>query len=380
MTSQTAESLRAQLQKSKRIVVKVGSALLTSKDRAGVEGRMVLSLVTQLAEQRAQGREVLFVTSGAVSLGLAPMGLTERPTDLASLQACAACGQVRLMAHYAEAFGMCQIPVSQVLLTHADLADRRRYLNARRAVAVMLERGVLPIFNENDTVASDEIKLGDNDTLGAEIVGLTDADGLIILTDQQGLFNKDPRSNPDAVRLPFVGAITDEIRAMAGGTTGLGTGGMSTKVRAANVAATHGAFTMIAPGREPGVLQRILAGDDLGTLFAPSEAKQPARKRWIAKTLRSKGAIIVDAGAANAIRNGGRSLLAAGIRKADGSWENGDAVEVRGEDGELLGRGLSAYASDEVARIAGRKTTEIASILGYKYADEVIHRDDFVLG
>lgn len=380
MTTMTADSGRSQLAKAKRIVVKVGSALLTSKDRAGVEGRMVLSLVTQLAQQRAEGREVLFVTSGAVALGLAPMGLTERPTDLASLQACAACGQVRLMSHYAEAFGMCRIPVGQVLLTHADLADRRRYLNARRAVGAMLERGVLPIFNENDTVASDEIKLGDNDTLGAEIVGLVDADLLLILTDQKGLYNKDPRSNPDAVRVGFVPAITDEIRAMAGGTSGLGTGGMGTKVRAASVAASHGAFTIIAPGREQDVVARILAGEDVGTLFAPSEAKQPARKRWIGRTLRSKGTIVVDEGAANALRTGGKSLLAIGIRKVDGTFENGDAVEVRGEDGTLLGRGLSAYASDEVGRIAGRKTTEIATILGYKYADEVIHRDDFVLG
>jgi glutamate 5-kinase len=375
-----ASTHRAVVGKARRLVVKVGSALLTNKERTGVDGRMLLSLVTQLAAQRDAGREVLLVTSGAVALGLGVMGLTERPSDLASMQACAACGQVRLMHHYAEAFGLCAVGVGQVLLTHADLADRRRYLNARRAIAAMLARGVVPIFNENDTVASDEIKLGDNDTLAAEIVGLTDADGLILLTDRDGLFNKDPRSNPDAQRVPFVAEVTDEIRAMAGGTAGLGTGGMSTKVRAAHVAAQGGAWTIIAPGRQAGVLDAIVNSQDVGTLFAGALERQPARKRWIAGTLRPRGVLTVDAGAARAVKDGKGSLLPAGITKVEGSFESGEPVEIRGPDGVVLARGLTAYGSEEIQKIAGHKTADIAQLLGYKYADEVIHRDDLVLG
>jgi glutamate 5-kinase len=287
---------------------------------------------------------------------------------------------VKLMHHYAEAFGTCRIGVGQVLLTHGDLADRRRYLNARRAIGAMLAAGVLPIFNENDTVASDEIKLGDNDTLAAEIVGLTDSDGLLLLTDRDGLFNKDPRTNPDAQRLPFVAEITDEVRAMAGGTAGLGTGGMSTKVRAASVAAQSGAWTVIAPGRRANAVEDVLRGEDVGTLFAGADEKQPARKRWIAGTLRPRGVLMVDAGAAKALSGGTVSLLPAGIKSVEGSFDSGEPVEVRGPDGTRLGRGLTAYSSEEVTRIAGKKTAEILGVLGYKYADEVIHRDDLVLG
>ncbi len=373
-----AVTTRESLQNTKRLVVKVGSALLTNQARTAVEGRMLLSLVTQLAAQRAAGRQVMLVTSGAVALGLGPLGLTERPTDVATMQACAACGQVRLMRHYAEAFDVCQVPVAQVLLTHADLADRRRYLNARRAVSVLLERGVLPIFNENDTVSVDEIKVGDNDTLGAEVAALLDADGYIILTDQEGLYNKDPRHNPDAVRVGWVGVITPEIRAMAGGTTGLGTGGMATKIRAADVAARAGAWTTIAPGRRPNVLQEVLSGQDVGTLFAAAEAPAPARKRWIGHTLRAKGTITVDAGAAGALKKGS-SLLPAGVRRVDGTFDEGDAVDVASEDGVMLGRGLVMYSSADVQRIAGHKTQEISAVLGYRYADEVIHRDDWVM-
>ncbi|MBI5494801.1 MAG: glutamate 5-kinase [Deltaproteobacteria bacterium] len=380
MTSTDPSAWRQRLPGSRRIVVKVGSTLLTTADRSGVDGRMLLSLVTQLAAQRDAGRQVLLVSSGAVALGLGPMGLTERPSDLASMQACAACGQVRLMHHYAEAFGTCRVAVGQVLLTHADLADRRRYLNARRTIAAMLDRGVLPIFNENDTVASDEIKLGDNDTLGAEVVGLSDSDGLILLTDRDGLFTKDPRSNPDAVRVPFVSEVTDEVRAMAGGTAGLGTGGMGTKVSAAHLAGQSGAWTVVAPGRGTDVLARVMAGADVGTLFAASEDKQPARKRWIGGTLRPQGVLVVDAGAERALQRGGSSLLPAGIRAVEGQFESGEPVEIRGPDGTRLARGLSAYGSEEIQRIAGKKTHEIQAILGYKYADEVIHRDDMVLG
>ncbi|MEW5853031.1 MAG: glutamate 5-kinase [Myxococcota bacterium] len=375
----TEAAARAELPQAKRIVVKVGSALLTTQGQT-VNGQVLLSLVTQLAHQRAQGRQVLLVTSGAVALGLGPLGLTERPADLATAQASAACGQVRLMAHYADAFALCGIHVGQVLLTHGDLADRRRYLNARRAVAALLDHGVLPIFNENDTVTSDEIKLGDNDTLAAEVAGLTDADGVILLTDRDGLYNADPRTNPEARRVPFVAHITDEVRAMAGGTAGVGTGGMITKVRAATVAGEHGAWTVIAPGRKPDVLERLLRGDDEGTLFAAREATAPARKRWIGRTLRPKGVLVVDDGAARALKQGGSSLLPRGITRVEGTFDNGDAVEVRALDGTVLGRGLSAYASDEVSRIAGHKSAEIQSILGYKYADEVIHRDDLVVG
>lgn len=380
--SAQADTARAELRGAQRVVFKVGSAILTGPG-GSVNGPVLLSLVTQLAAQRAAGRQVLLVTSGAVALGLHPLGLTERPSDLAMAQASAACGQVRLMAHYSEAFGLCGIPVAQVLVTHADLADRRRYLNARRALGALLERRVLPIFNENDTVACDEIKLGDNDTLAAEVVGLTDADGLVLLTDRDGLYTKDPRTNPDAARVPFIPEVTDETRAMTGGTAGLGTGGMTTKVRAAMVAADHGAWTVIAPGRHPNVVADILDGRDVGTLFAAppaGAARKPARKRWIARTLRPKGVLVVDAGAAVALTEGGSSLLPRGIRAVEGSFESGDPVEIRSEDGRSLGKGLTAYDSDEVSRIAGRKSAEIMAVLGYKYSDEVIHRDDMVMG
>jgi glutamate 5-kinase len=377
-----AVPVRHELKQTKRLVVKVGSAILTSPDRE-VNGRVLLGVVTQLAAQREAGRQVLLVSSGAVALGLRSMGLTERPTDLATAQAAAACGQVRLMHHYAEAFATCGIPVAQVLLTHADLADRRRYLNARRAVCALLDHGVTPIFNENDTVACDEIKVGDNDTLAAEVVGLADAGGLILLTDRDGFFDKDPRENPDAVRVPFVPAITPEVRRAASGTTGLGTGGMSTKVRAAEVASDHGAWTVIAPGRRPNVVTEVMDGHDVGTLFSGppgGEARAPARKLWIARTLRPRGAVVVDAGAARALREGGSSLLPRGIRAVEGTFESGDAVEIRALDGTVVGRGLPSYDSGEVARIAGKKSAEILSVLGYKYSDEVIHRDDMVLG
>ena len=380
--SQQADAARVELKNAKRLVVKVGSAILTSPDRE-VNGRVLLGVVTQLAAQRDLGRQVLLVSSGAVALGLRPLGLTERPADLETAQAAAACGQVRLMHHYAEAFGTCGVSVAQVLLTHADLADRRRYLNARRAVGALLDRGVLPIFNENDTVACDEIKLGDNDTLAAEVVGLADADGLILLTDRDGLYDQDPRHHPEAARVPFVASITPEVRQAASGTSGLGTGGMSTKVRAAEVAADHGAWTVIAPGRHPTVVSDVMEGLDVGTLFAGppgGEARGPARKRWIGRTLRPKGAIVVDDGAARALRVGGSSLLSRGIRSVEGVFESGDAVEIRALDGTVIGRGLPSYDSGEVSRIAGKKSAEIASVLGYKYSDEVIHRDDMVLG
>lgn len=372
-------SRRGALDGARRLVVKVGSALLTHPETLAPDGRTLLELVSQLVAQRTAGRQVILVSSGAVSLGLAAMGLTERPADVATMQACAACGQVRLMHHYSEAFGMCGVPVAQVLVTHADLADRTRYLNARRAVSVMLEHGVLPIFNENDTVSVDEIKLGDNDTLGAEVAALMDADGYVILTDQAGLFDRDPRAHPQAERVGLVEQITPQIRAMAGGAQGLGTGGMATKVKAADVAGRSGVWTVIAPGRRAGVLQAVLEGQDVGTLFVAGTDREPARKRWIAHTLRARGSLTVDAGAAKAVRGGRASLLPAGIRGVDGQFDAGDAVDILAADGAVLARGLVMYSAEDIRKIAGRKTGEIQTLLGYKYADEVIHKDDLVL-
>lgn len=364
---------RAELVSARRVVVKVGSALLArSADAFDV-------LAAQVTALRAGGREVAVVSSGAIALGLAPLGLASRPRDLPSLQAAAAAGQSRLMWRWGEAFAKHHVEVAQVLLTHGDLRERRRYLNARSAMRRLLEAGVVPIVNENDSVSVDEIKLGDNDTLAAEVCGLVDADVVVLLTGAPGLFTADPSLDPSAVRIPIVEAIDDHVRGLAGPPAALGTGGMVTKITAAENAGRHGAGTVIAPGAVPDVLLKVFGGDDVGTWFkAPAQERATARKRWISTTLRPRGTLYVDAGAEAALKKHA-SLLFAGVREVEGSFAPGDPVNVaRADDRAPFARGLVRLSDEDARRVAGKKTAEAQALVA-ALPDELIHRDDLVL-
>jgi glutamate 5-kinase len=362
--------VRGDLKSVRRVVVKIGSALLARETDA---------FARFASEIMALDREVTVVSSGAIALGFRALGLSERPRDLASLQAAAAAGQSKLMARWAQAFGAHGREVAQILLTHDDLRDRRRYLNARHALLRLLEAGVVPIVNENDTVAVDEIKLGDNDTLAAQVCGLCDASVVVLLTGAAGLFTADPSKDPSAARVPIVEAVTDDIRALAGPPAALGTGGMATKLEAALQAGRHGAATVIAPGAEHGVLARVFAGDDVGTLIkAPAVERGQARKRWISTALRPKGTVLVDEGAERALRKNA-SLLFAGVRGVDGAFRPGDPVSIaRAADGAVFARGLSQLSADDARKVAGKKTAEAHALVD-ALPDELIHRDDLVL-
>lgn len=364
---------RDELLSARRVVVKVGSALLAKSPDAFAR------LAAQVATLRARGLEVAVVSSGAIALGVAPLGLAARPRDLPSLQAAAAAGQSRLMWRWGEAFAAHQLEVAQVLLTHGDLRERRRYLNAKSAMRRLLEAGVIPIVNENDSVSVDEIKLGDNDTLAAEVCGLVDADVVVLLTGAAGLFTADPALDAAAVRIPVVDAIDDRVRALAGPPAALGTGGMVTKLTAAENAGRHGASTVIAPGGVDDVLARLFRGDDIGTLLrAPAGAKESARKRWISTTLRPRGTVYVDEGAERALKKHA-SLLFAGVREVSGGFTPGDPVDVaRAHDRTPFARGLVRLSADDARRVAGMKTTDAQAVLA-GLPDELIHRDDLVL-
>ncbi len=364
---------RDELLSAQRVVVKVGSALLAASPDAFAK------LAAQVAALRARGVEVAVVSSGAIALGLAPLGLAARPRDLPSLQAAAAAGQSRLMWRWGEAFAAHRLEVAQVLLTHGDLRERRRYLNARCAMRRLLEAGVVPIVNENDSVSVDEIKLGDNDTLAAEVCGLVDADVVVLLTGAAGLFTADPALDPSAVRIPVVDLVDERVRSLAGPPAALGTGGMVTKLSAAENAGRHGASTVIAPGSMDQVLPKLFAGEDIGTLVcAPASAKASARKRWISTTLRPRGTVYVDEGAERALKKHA-SLLFAGVREVSGSFAPGDAVDVaRAVDRAPFARGLVRLSADDARRVAGKKTAEAQAVVA-ALPDELIHRDDLVL-
>jgi glutamate 5-kinase len=372
---------RAELARARTVIIKVGSALLAApapQEAGPLERDPFAALAAQCMALRKQGIRVVVVSSGAIALGLSALGLSERPRDLAGLQAAAAAGQSKLMARWAEAFGRHGAEVAQILLTHGDLRDRRRYLNARQALVRLLDAGVIPIVNENDTVAVDEIKLGDNDTLAAQICGLCDARAIVLLTNAAGLFSADPSADPAAVRIPIVEAL-EEVRAFAGPAARLGTGGMTTKLDAAAVAQRHGAATVIAPGRAPQVLEKIFAGEDIGTLVvAPEEDRERARKRWIGTTLRPRGTVFVDDGAARALAKNA-SLLFAGVVSVEGTFQAGDAVNVaRARDGAVFGRGLTRLSSIDAQAVMGKKSAEAHALLP-ALPDELIHRDDLVL-
>ena len=351
----------------RRVVVKIGSkSLVSAADRFA-------TLAQQITTERASGRQMLVVSSGAIALGRQRLAIDKRPTEIGLLQACAAVGQSLLMRAWEEAFAPHSVPVAQMLLTHADLADRDRYLNARAALDALWELGAVPIINENDTVAVDEIKFGDNDQLAAMVATLAGADLLVLLTDVEGLLDG------SGARVPMVEDPADAARLVHTEKSELGTGGMGSKVDAATRATRRGVPVVIADARDPAVLSRVLAGDDVGTLFTPSGARLASRKHWIAYTLRPRGTILLDAGAAEAIARGNRSLLPAGVIGVRGDFSVGDAVLLCDAAGKELGRGLARYATRDVARLAGANTRDISVILGFHGGDEIVHRDDLVI-
>jgi glutamate 5-kinase len=367
------------LRGARRIVVKVGSSLVTNDGR-GVDPAAVGDWCRQMAELVREGRELVMVSSGAIAEGMKRLGWPARPRGVHELQAAAAVGQMGLAQIYESALRRHGIGSAQVLLTHADLADRERYLNARSTLVTLLGLGVVPVINENDTVVNDEIKVGDNDTLGALVTNLLDADALVILTDQSGLFSADPRRDP-AARLVESGAAGDPaLELMAGGAgSALGRGGMLTKVLAARRAARSGASTVIASGRERDVLLRLAAGDSIGTLLLATTPKVAARKQWMSDHLQLRGAVVVDDGAAAKLRDGGKSLLPIGVISVEGDFHRGDVIAVRGANGAEIGRGLSNYGSAEARLIARKPSSEIGRLLGFAGEPELIHRDNLVL-
>jgi glutamate 5-kinase len=370
--------MRRRILESRRLIVKVGSALVTDNG-AGLSHAFIADCARQIAGLHASGRSVVLVSSGAIAAGMQRLGWTRRPHAMHELQAAAAVGQMGLAQAYESAFTAHGLKTAQILLTHADLADRTRYLNARTTLIALLDLGVVPIINENDTVVTDEIKFGDNDTLGALVANLVDADALIILTDQQGLYSADPRRDPAATLIAEGRADDPAYEGMAGGTgSGISKGGMITKIRAAQRAARSGADTLIASGRAPDVLVRLAAGETVGTLLFATATPLAARKQWLADHLQLAGSLSLDDGAVRALREG-RSLLPVGVTMVDGDFARGAVVACRNGAGSEIARGLCNYSSSEARRIARRASQEIEAILGYIEDDELIHRDNLIL-
>lgn len=367
------------IQTTRRWIVKIGSALLT-RDGEGLDRTALADWAGQIARLRKQGIEIVLVSSGAVAEGMSRMGWKQKPKALFEKQAAAAIGQMSLIHAYEVNFQEHGYLAAQVLLTHDDLANRRRYLNARNTLRTLVELGTIPVINENDTVAAEEIRLGDNDTLGALVANLVEAELLVILTDQQGLYDKDPRKFADAQLISSGRANDERFLEFAGGAgTAIGSGGMRTKVLAARRAATSGCATVIASGREAKVLERLYAGENLGSLLLPDQAPLVARKQWIASQLQSRGQLWLDAGAAQAIQRTGGSLLPVGVVKVEGEFGRGEVVSCMSPDGKLLAKGLVNYNSEEAERIKRKPSREIEGILGYIDAPELIHRDNLVL-
>ena len=368
----------SRLAKAKRLVVKVGSALVTSNGE-GLDFNAINEWARQIAQLRQTGREIVLVSSGAIACGMQRLGWSKRPKAVHELQACAAAGQMGLVQVYESAFVRHGLVTAQVLLTHEDLADRKRYLNARSTLTTLLARGAVPIINENDTVVTDEIKFGDNDTLGALVANLVDADCLLILTDQQGLYTSDPRKDPAATLVSEARAGDSALEAMAGGAgTGIGTGGMITKVIAAKRAATSGTHTVIASGREKDVMTRLARGESIGTLLIAEMQTLKARKQWLADHLQLSGKLLLDAGAVKALAEG-KSLLPVGVVEIQGEFERGAAVACVSPEGREIARGLVNYGSSDARRIARHGSGEIEELLGYVDEPEIIHRDNLTL-
>jgi len=367
------------IKNARRIVVKVGSSLVTNEGR-GLDAAAIGTWCQQMAALAAQGREVVMVSSGAVAEGMKRLGWSVRPKEIHELQAAAAVGQMGLAQIYETQLRLYGMGSAQVLLTHADLADRERYLNARSTLLTLLGLNVIPVINENDTVVNDEIKFGDNDTLGALVANLIEADALVILTDQKGLYSADPRKAASAQFIHEAEAGAPDLERMAGGAgSHVGRGGMITKVLAAKRAASSGASTVIAWGREPDVLLRLSAGEAIGTTLIASTPKLAARKQWMADHLQMRGVVVIDDGAAVKLRDEGKSLLPIGMVEVQGEFVRGDVIAVRNLTGREVARGLANYASSEARLIARKPSSEFERFLGYTGEPEMIHRDNLVL-
>jgi len=367
------------LREARRIVVKVGSSLVTNDGR-GLDEVAIGEWCRQMAHLIRDGREVIMVSSGAIAEGMKRLGWATRPTAIQELQAAAAVGQMGLAQMYETKLRANGLGSAQVLLTHADLADRERYLNARSTLLTLLKLGVVPVINENDTVVNDEIKFGDNDTLGALVANLVEADVLVILTDQKGLFTADPRKDPAAQFVHEARAGDPALEAMAGGAgSSIGRGGMITKILAAKRAAGSGASTVIAWGREPDALIRLSQGEAIGTLLVAQTAKNQARKQWMADHLQLRGAVVVDDGAAAKVREEGKSLLPIGMVAVEGDFSRGDVIAVRDGSGQEIARGLANYASAEARLLCRKPSSEFEKLLGYAAEPEMLHRDNLVL-
>ena len=373
------QSARTVVRRAQRWVVKVGSSLVTDGGK-GIDPAAIANWAAQIATLRQQGREVLLVSSGAIAEGMKRLGWVSRPHEIHELQAAAAVGQMGLVQAYESGFARWKLKTAQILLTHEDISDRRRYLNARSTLNTLLQLGVVPIINENDTVVTDEIKLGDNDTLAALVTNLVEADVLVILTDQPGLYTEDPRKNPAAELISHARATDPALVAMAGGAgTHIGTGGMATKVRAAQRAARSGAATVIASGRTADVLAELAAGKNLGSCLIADLVPVAARKQWLADQLQLRGRMVLDAGAVKVLVEQGKSLLPIGVVSVEGDFERGDVVACIDPQGNEVARGLTNYGASDARRIARRASGEIESILGFVEEPELIHRNNLIL-
>ncbi|WP_292979110.1 glutamate 5-kinase [Nitrosomonas sp.] len=367
------------LQSAHRIVVKVGSSLVTNEGH-GLDRRALGGWAGQIYRLRQMGKEVVLVSSGAVAEGMQRLGWKTRPAALYELQAAAAVGQMGLAQAYADCFGGYELQTAQILLTHDDLSSRKRYLNARSTLLTLLNLGIIPVINENDTVVSDEIRFGDNDNLAALVANLIEAEVLVILTDQEGLFTGDPRKNADATLIPEVSASDPDIEAMAGGAgSGIGRGGMQSKVMAARRAARSGAHTVIASGRAKDVLVRLARGEAIGTTLLADMPVKVARKLWLADHLQVRGSVVLDAGASRALLSEGKSLLPIGVVEVRGEFERGEAISCLDASGREIARGLTNYSARESRKIMRRPTGQIEAALGYVDEYELIHRDNLVI-
>lgn len=371
--------MREQVTGARRWVIKIGSALLTADGRGLDRGAMAI-WVRQMVALREAGIDLVLVSSGAVAAGMSRLGWQQRPAAVNELQAAAAVGQMSLVKAWESSFADHNERTAQILLTHDDLSDRKRYLNARSTLTTLLELGVIPVINENDTVATDEIRFGDNDTLAALVANLVEADLLVILTDQDAMYDADPRSNPDAKVIVQARADDPVLDAAAGGSAGaLGRGGMQTKLRAARLAARSGAHTMIVGGSIERVIERLKTGEPLGTLLTSDQCRETARKQWLAGHLQTRGTLTLDAGAVKALRDGHKSLLPVGVIAVSGQFRRGEMLVCQDEQGNEVARGLTNYNSTEAEQIMGLSSDEIVGVLGYAGDSELIHRDNLVM-
>ena len=363
----------------KRIVVKIGSNII-AYGKEGLDTKKISSIAREIAELHNAGYDVVVVSSGAIAAGMKKLGLKGKPKDIKLKQAAAAIGQSSLIWAYERSFGDYGKKVAQVLLTRDDFSDRKKYINAKNTLLTLLSYGIVPIINENDTVATDEIKFGDNDYLASLVAGIIEAERLIVLSDVDGLYTEDPRHSEKAKIIEYVEEITPELELKAGGAgSTIGTGGMYSKILAAKRAVSHGITVHIISGKKDGLLTFLMAGKHCGTVFNPKKEKLSSRKGWLAYGSRSKGSLIIDEGAVKALIHGGKSLLPSGIISVEGDFETGDSVYCLDSKGNRIAKGLINYSSPEIEKIKGRKTSEIENILGYKYSDEAIHRDNLVL-